>query len=86
MLLKFVCYCLGLLFSTWHRGSRAQTQWSGVEVGWGAGGLLINSRLKFKERVMTRCVFPDEVGRLEHVPWDGEWHGSRPGLLIYLSN
>lgn len=58
----------------------------GGGVGRGTGGLLINSRLKFKERVMNTCAFPDKVGGLEHVPQDGEWHGSRFRLLIYLLN
>lgn len=55
--------------------------------GWGeVGGLLRNSRLKFKESVMNTCAFPDRVGGLEHVAWHGEWQGRRPRLLIYLSN
>lgn len=55
-------------------------------VGGKAGGLLINSRLKFKERVTNTCAFPDKVGGLEHVSWNGEWHGRRPTLLICLLN
>lgn len=80
--LKFACYHLGVLFSTWCKGSSAQTKWSAVEIG----GLLINSRLKFKVRVINMCAFPDKVGGLEHVPWDGEGLGSRSRLLIYLLN
>lgn len=49
-----------------------------------AEGLLKNSRLKFKERVINTCAFPDQVGGLEHVPWGGEQRGSRSRLLIYL--
>ena len=82
VLLKFACYHLGVLFSTWCKGSGAQTKWSAVEVG----GLLINSRWKFKERVINMCAFPDKVGGLEPVPWDGERLGSRSRLLIYLLN
>lgn len=45
---------------------------------------MINTRLKFKERVINMSAFPDKVGGLEHVPWGGEGLGSRLRLLIYL--
>lgn len=69
--LKFSCYHLGVLFPHGERSS-AETKWSAVE----AGGLLINTRLKFKERVINMSAFPDKVGGLEHVPWVGRGLGA----------
>lgn len=69
--LKFSCYHLGVLFSTWCKGSSAETKWSAVE----AGGLLINTELKFKEK-------SDQYGVHFQIKWVdlNMYHGVGRGL------
>lgn len=49
-------------------------------------GPLDKQQLEFEERVIDPRACPDKVGGLEHIPWNGVWHGNRPRLLICLLN